>query len=721
MKKILCSIVALSLLVTGARADEGMWLLPLLQQMNSQSMADLGCRLTPDQIYSINHSSLKDAIVSFGGGCTGEMISAEGLLVTNHHCGYSSIQGLSTPEHNYLEDGYWAMTRDKELPVRGLSVTFLENMTDVTDILNNAYEKALKDNKKVKDEAEKEELAQKAMQDAASELTTKAQADYPGCRISITSFYNENVYYMIVYKTYTDVRFVGAPPASMGKFGGETDNWMWPRHTCDFSMFRVYAGKDNQPAAYSADNVPYVPKQALKVSIKGVNDGDFAMIMGYPGRTQRFQTADQLNAMMAQNGIAVKARTVRQDVMWQGMEEDPTVRLQYANKYASSANGWKKWQGEELAFQKLNIIGRELQKEADFMKWVNQDKKRKEKYGKALEKISSAIGATTQAQQDMTLLTESVYRIGLLSNVSAFVQPYSRRIQAGGDTTGVMAQAVNAAAAQFRDFNEPLERKMAVALLNFYRDNAKPEYYINEIGDFAHMDFQKYVDDLFDKSVFSSEEKLRAGTKGKTSADLSDDPAVVLYNAVVTKVSGFYPTVYGSSDLLAEGSKEFTAGLMEWKKGEPSYPDANSTMRLTYGNVKSYSPKDGVTYWHYTTLGGVMEKENPDDYEFRVPAKLKELYEAKDFGQYANAAGELPVCFLTNNDITGGNSGSPVLNADGELIGLAFDGNWESMSSDVMFEPDLQRCICVDIRYVLFVVEKFGGAKHLIDEMTLSR
>ena len=719
MKKILCSVLALTMLMAGARADEGMWLLPLLQQMNSKAMADLGCRLTPDQIYSINHSSIKDAIVSFGGGCTGEMISSEGLLVTNHHCGYSSIQGLSTPEHNYLEDGYWAMTRDKELPVRGLSVTFLENMTDVTDILNNAYEKALKDNKKVKDEAEKEALAQKARQDAATELTTKAQADYPGCRIGITSFYNENVYYMIVYKTYTDVRFVGAPPASMGKFGGETDNWMWPRHTCDFSMFRVYAGPDNQPAAYSENNVPYVPKQALKVSIKGVEDGDFAMIMGYPGRTQRFQTADQLNAMMAQNGIAVKARTVRQDVMWEGMEADPVVRLQYANKYANSANGWKKWQGEQLAFDKLGIIPRELQKESDFMNWVSKDKKRVQKYGKALDKISQAVGATTEAQQDMSLLTESVYRIGLIPIVSSFVQPFSRRLQAGGDTTGVMRQAVNSAAAQFRDFNEPLERKMAVALLNFYRENAKPEYYINEIGDFATMDFQKYVDDLFDNSVFSSEEKLRAGTKGKSSTDLSDDPAVILYNAVVTKVSSFYPVVNGSRDLLAEGSKEFTAGLMEWKQGEPSYPDANSTMRLTYGNVKSYSPKDGVTYWHYTTLGGVMEKENPDDYEFKVPAKLKELYEAKDFGQYANAAGELPVCFLTNNDITGGNSGSPVMNADGELIGLAFDGNWESMSSDVMFEPDLQRCICVDIRYVLFVVEKFGGATHLINEMTL--
>ena len=354
MKKILCTLSALLLIVTGAWADEGMWLLPLIQKMNGKAMKDLGCRLTPEEIYSINNNSLKDAIVQFGGGCTGEIISDRGLLVTNHHCGYSSIQGLSTPEHNYLEDGYWAMSSRDELPVEGLTVKFLQSMTDVTPVLEKAREAALKE---YKDSANVNALADNAVKAAREGLIKSSEADHPNCDVRITGFYNENVYYLIVYKIYRDVRFVGAPPASVGKFGGETDNWMWPRHTGDFSMFRVYAGKDNEPADYSEDNVPYVPKQSLKISLKGINEGDYAMVMGYPGRTQRFQTAAQLNQMLARQDISVAARTLRQSVMKEGMEADPAVRLQYANKYASSANGWKKWIGEKQAFAKLNIIG----------------------------------------------------------------------------------------------------------------------------------------------------------------------------------------------------------------------------------------------------------------------------------------------------------------------------------------------------------------------------
>ncbi len=700
MKKLFCALAVLATFALGARADEGMWLLPLLQQMNGKAMADLGCRLTPDQIYSINHSSLKDAVVHFGGGCTGEMISKEGLLVTNHHCGYSSIQGLSTPEHNYLEDGYWAMNRKQELPVPGLSVTFLESMTDVTDAINNAADPAA----------------------VRERLVSDAQAANPGCRVNISAYYNQNVFYLLVYKVYTDIRFVGAPPASLGKFGGETDNWMWPRHTCDFSMFRVYAGKDNQPAAYSESNVPYVPKQALKVSLRGVKEGDFTFIMGYPGSTQRFQTADQLEAMMDRYGVAVKARTERLAVMWDGMEADPNVRLQYANKYAGSANGWKKWQGEQLAFDKLNIIGRERQKEADFMAWVNQDKTRQAKYGQALKKISDAVASTRQAQHDTYVLSESISTIGPLSIYST-VQRALPATTGSSQTPASVDAAIDRGIAAFKDFNDPLERRMAVAMLEFYRENANPEFYPTEIGDFATMDFEKYVDYLFDNSKFSSAEKLQA-CKGSTREELFDptDPVIVLNNDMAQQllkiVRQSTNTPQGN---LAEGSKEFAAGLLEWKKGEPSYPDANSTMRLTYGTVKPYSPKDGVSYWYYTTLNGVMEKEKPDDYEFRVPAKLKELYKARDYGQYANADGDIPTCFLSNNDITGGNSGSPVLDADGALIGLAFDGNWESMSSDVMFEPDLQRCINVDIRYVLFVMDKFGGAGYLLNEMEILR
>ena len=715
LKKALLSLAAAMTLTAGARADEGMWLLPLLQKMNAGAMAELGCRLTPEQIYSINNTSLKDAIVHFGGGCTGEMISNQGLVITNHHCGYSNIQALSTPEHNYLEDGYWAMNLKEELPARGLSVTFLQSMTDVTSVMEKAYESALKANKKAED---KEEIAEAAMQAAAQALAEKAEADNPHCSARVTSFYNDNVFYLIVYKTYTDVRFVGAPPASSGKFGGETDNWMWPRHTCDFSMFRVYAGRDNEPAAYSPDNVPYQPKRTLGVSLKGYQDGDFAMIMGYPGRTQRFQTAAQLKQMIAEQRVAIDARTVRQDVMWEAMMADPTVTLQYASKYAGSANGWKKWQGEELAFEKLNIIGREEQKEADFNAWVSAKKKRKEAYGNAIQTIADAVASSAEAEKAYTLLTETIYRIEAVNFAASFGNAFRRAQASGGDEAAALEEAISTISRQYKDYSEPLDRKEGVALFNHYLSRVKPEDMVAIEGlDPSQVEpFVKYV---FDNTAFTSEQRLRE--KIKSYADYENDPATMIYNAIVGAAQKFTPTMIESTGPIAEGSKAFTKGLMEWKEGEPSYPDANSTMRLTYGTVKSYSPKDGVLYKHYTTVKGVIEKEDPDNYEFRVPAKLKEIILNKDFGQYTNEYGEVPACFLINCDITGGNSGSPVMDADGNLIGLAFDGNWESMSSDVMFEPDLQRCICVDIRYVLLLLDKFGGAGYLLNEMNIIR
>ena len=715
MKKLILTIAAVLTLSVGARADEGMWLLPLLQKMNAGAMAELGCRLTPEQIYSINNTSLKDAIVHFGGGCTGEIISNQGLVITNHHCGYSNIQALSTPEHNYLEDGYWAMNLKEELPARGLSVTFLQSMTDVTSVMEKAYESALKANKKAED---KEEIAEAAMQAAAQALAEKAEADNPHCSARVTSFYNDNVFYLIVYKTYTDVRFVGAPPASSGKFGGETDNWMWPRHTCDFSMFRVYAGRDNEPAAYSPDNVPYQPKRTLGISLKGYQDGDFAMIMGYPGRTQRFQTAAQLKQMIAEQRVAIDARTVRQDVMWEAMMADPTVTLQYASKYAGSANGWKKWQGEELAFEKLNIIGREEQKEADFNAWVSAKKKRKEAYGNAIQTIADAVASSAEAEKAYTLLTETIYRIEAVNFAASFGNAFHRAQASGGDEAAALEEAISTISRQYKDYSEPLDRKEGVALFNHYLSRVKPEDMVAIEGlDPSQVEpFIKYV---FDNTAFTSEEKLRE--KIKSYSDYENDPATMIYNAIVGAAQKFTPAMIESTGPIAEGSKAFTKGLMEWKEGEPSYPDANSTMRLTYGTVKSYSPKDGVLYKHYTTVKGVIEKEDPDNYEFRVPAKLKEIILNKDFGQYTNEYGEVPACFLINCDITGGNSGSPVMDADGNLIGLAFDGNWESMSSDVMFEPDLQRCICVDIRYVFLLLDKFGGAGYLLNEMNIIR
>lgn len=713
MKKIILSLAAALVIGTSAFADEGMWMLPLLQKMNIKTMKAMGCKLSAEDIYSINHSSLKDAIVHFGGGCTGEVISDQGLLVTNHHCGYSNIQKLSTPEHNYLEDGYWAMNLGEELPAAGLTVTFLENMTEVTSILTKAYDAALELTKD-------EESAEKARKAAEDELKTKAEADYPNCKAQITSFYNTNVYYLIVYKTYKDIRFVGAPPASVGKFGGETDNWMWPRHTGDFSMFRIYAGPDNEPAEYSENNVPYRPKKSLKISLKGVKEGDFSFIMGYPGRTQRFQTAAQLQNMIDEFMVSVGARTARQEVMWEGMESDPTIRLQYADKYASSANGWKKWQGEKLAFEKLNIIGREKEKEQAFMAWVNQDQERVKKYGDALEEIERIENLSAKPAKEMTLLVESIYNIGTNNVYSRFMRVYGREIrQNPADSVNIIKKAVESAKGAFKDINIPLEKKMAKRMLNYYRELADTSAYLNGIGDFATMDIDKYVEDLFDNSIFASVEKLDQLAQNPNSAAIKNDPEIKLYEDFfkVYMKKAQYATLDHEAE--AKASKAFAAGILEWEAGKPSYPDANSTMRLTYGKVGGYSPKNGMWCNHYTTLDGVMEKEDPNNYEFIVPARLKELWKAKDYGQYADATGNLPTCFLTNNDITGGNSGSPVLNAKGELIGLAFDGNWESMSSDVMFEPDLQRCICVDIRYVLFMMDKYGKAGWLLKEMNI--
>ena len=701
MRKLICTLAIALMAGTAAFADEGMWMLPLLQKLNAGAMKDLGCKLSPEQIYSVNHSSLKDAVVIFGGGCTGEMISDKGLLVTNHHCGYSSIQKLSSDEHNYLEDGFWAMNSDEEIPVPGLSVTFLVSMSDVTEAVTAT------------DDSVRESVIE-GLKKAAEEAN-------PNCKAMVESFYNDNAYYLIVYKIYRDVRFVGAPPASIGKFGGETDNWMWPRHTGDFSMFRVYAGKDNEPAEYSEDNKPYVPKQSLKISLKGINEGDFTMIMGYPGSTQRYQTEAQLQQMMDSHDISIAARTVRQDIMWKWMEKDPSIRLKYADKYANSANGWKKWIGEKKAFADLDIIGKEHEKEAEFQKWIEKKSDRKALYGTSVQDIADGVKANAQNENDLRLLGETVLNIELCTFNLIFDNVCSRFLDKGIDTVAAIDKALEAVKSRYEDYCEPLDHEMAAALLKHYRDNARKENYLEIIGeDFATLDIDKYVDGLYKESIFTSFDKLKEAVESGGMDTVRNDPANILLMAPL-KV---YYRLGKGMDKDAEAkvqtaSKAYTAGLMEWQKGKAMYPDANFTMRLTYGTVKSYSPKDALTYKYYSTIYGVIEKEDPDNYEFKVPAKLKQLYINRDYGRYAMADGNLPCCFLTNNDITGGNSGSPVLNAKGELIGLAFDGNWESMSSDVMFEPDLQRCICVDIRYVLFLVDKFGGAGYLTKEMNI--
>ena len=714
MKRLISVITALTLMTGSALADEGMWMLPLLQKMNGKQMKELGCQLTPKEIYNINNS-LKDAIVQFGGGCTGEIISGEGLLVTNHHCGYGSIQKLSSVEHDYLKDGYWAMNRGEELPCEGLTVTFLKYMEDVTADLAKARKKA---EKEFAGQEKADELIAKAVTEKTEALIEKAEKENPNCRVLVENFYNQNVQYLIVYKIYKDIRFVGAPPSSIGKFGADTDNWMWPRHTGDFSMFRVYADRNGEPAEYSADNVPLQTKDHLKISVAGIDEGDYTMIMGYPGRTTRFQTSPELKNQIATNDIRIAARTVRQSVMLEDMLADPKIKIQYASKYSGSTNGWKKWQGMKLAFDKLDIIGRAEQEEADFMAWVNADKKglRQKKYSNALKDLETAAATGFEENCIYTYVNESLAKIELINAAAQAAAYYANAVKEGLDKEAAWKAACAGMNDFYKDYSESTDRKVSKAMIRFYRDNVESKWY-PEIENFADMDIDSYVEGIFDASVFTSPEKLAAADP----ENIANDPATVLLGTIRSSLAKVIPAVIAGSQAAADARKTYTAGLLEWKDGEPSYPDANFTMRLTYGTVKGYSPKDAVTYRHYTTLDGVMEKEDPDNWEFVVPEKLKALWKNKDFGQYAMENGKMPVAFLSNNDITGGNSGSPVLNAKGELIGLAFDGNWESMSSDVMFEPALQRCINVDIRYVLFIVEKFGGAKWLVDEMDIVR
>ena len=690
MKKFLLAFAIALPICLSASADEGMWMLPLLQKMNSRQMGSLGCRVSASQIYNPNSPSLTDAVVRFGNGCTGEIVSSEGLLLTNHHCGYGSIQKLSTPEHNYLEDGFWAMSRSDEIPVPGLTVTFLESMTDVTDVISKAGAKAYKKARR----ANPTRAAEAAMAEYKKSLEAQARQDNPGCDASVVEFYSGNMLYLIVTKTYKDVRFVGAPPASIGKFGGETDNWMWPRHTCDFSMFRVYAGADNQPADYSPANLPYTPKQFLKISMKGYKEGSYGMVIGYPGRTQRYQTVMQLESMMDNNDIRIEARTLKLGVMGEAMRADPVTNLQYASKYAGLSNGWKKWKGMKESFAKLDIIGREKKKEAEFVEWERSNKKTKEKYDGALEKINTSTSIMNSDRKSMTLLMETILGIELVS-LSASA-PANKEV--------------------FNDYDVSVDRRIASEMMYCYVRNVKPSDAVEVPGwHFTQDNVEDYLDMLYSESAFTSLEKYEAAVAA--GADLSKDPATILYTAAVAKFRNLMNNVSAFQKDMSGAEKAYIAGLLEWRKKQPSYPDANSTMRLTFGNIKGYSPRDAVIYKYYSTIVGVLEKEDPDSYEFRVPDRLRVMAETKNYDAYANSAGELPTCFLLNCDITGGNSGSPVLDAQGNMIGLAFDGNWEAMSSDVMFEPELQRCICVDIRYVLAIIDKYGGASHLLKEM----
>ena len=692
MKKLL-SLLLLVGISFSAIADEGMWLLPYIKKMNEKDMKAHGCKLKAEDIYSAEKSSLKDAIVIFGGGCTGEIVSPEGLLFTNHHCGYDAIQKLSSVEHDYLADGFWATCNADELPAEGLSVRFVRHIFDVTpDIVGNIPSTA--------GQQEFEQIANANKQAKIAELKAK----YPGYDIVIPSFFGDNQYFAFAYETYTDVRLVGTPPSSIGKFGGDTDNWMWPRHTGDFSIFRVYAGKDNRPAAYSEDNVPYKAEKWLDISLDGIEEGDFGMIMGFPGSTQRYMTSYEIDYMLeVDNPQRIYIRGERQAILREHMDADQAVRIKYDAKFARSANYWKNSIGMSRGIERLNVRDKKAAQEAEFQAWAEKNTLPEERFMEALSLIEQS---QTEAKEE-----------------NATLQYLSETFFQSVELTQTMLGRFNPE--QFyKDYDEATDRDVAKRMFTIYRENNKrlPSIYEKIDAEFGGNS-DAYVDWLYDNSQLTSYEKFMA--IGELDAEareaaFNNDPVYELALSLFTLYNELVPAVMAAEEKYAEGHRLYIKGLMMMKPNKAWASDANFTLRLTYGNVLPYSPADGIIYNHYTTLDGVMAKEDPSNpVEFTVPERLKELYAQKDYGRYADKNGELPVAFLVNCDITGGNSGSPVMNNKGQLIGLAFDGNWEAMSGDVAFEPELQRTIAVDIRYVLFVIEKYAGAGWLLNELTI--
>ncbi|HNV80219.1 MAG TPA: S46 family peptidase [Tenuifilaceae bacterium] len=714
---------AVLLLAPLSRADEGMWLLPLLQKYNIATMQSMGLKLSAEDIYSVNHSSIKDAIVMFGRGCTGEVISSQGLVLTNHHCGYGAIQSHSSVEHDYLKDGFWAMSMEEEIPTPGLSVTFLVRIEDVTDVMNNMLQGRITESERAK--------IIEAVGDSLSAEATKDTHYYA----LVQSFYGGNAFYLLVYETFNDVRMVGAPPSSIGKFGADTDNWIWPRHTGDFSLFRIYADKDNKPAKYSPDNVPYKPKHHLPISIKDLEKGDFAMVLGYPGSTTRYMTSWEVEeSEKITNSNRAYIRGIKQDIILEDMLASDEVRIKYASKYSGSSNYWKHSIGQNQALKRLHVKSSKEKSEAEFLKWLDGNGKRKEAYGEALPLIRDAVKGRRDYVHANQYLLETLYMgteiIGLASRANDFYKYLNEGQEKISDDEKEkeMAKRVNrfkeSAKAFYKNYNCPTDKKVAKAMFKLFNDNVskelQPELF-NIIRTDYNGNFDEYIDNLYDKSIFADSVKLWAFLENPSAESLKNDPAFYAATSIGKTRESYSEKIGFFNDNYKKGHRLYVAGIMEKNEGKPKYPDANFSMRLTYGKVLDYYPKDAVHYNYITTLKGVMEKEDPDNWEFVVPDKLKDLFESKNFGPYAMKNGEMPVNFITNNDITGGNSGSPVINAKGELIGCAFDGNWEAMSGDIIFEPDYQRCISVDIRYVLFIIDKYAGAKRLIDEMTIAR
>jgi hypothetical protein len=718
MKRLKLFATALAMMsVFSAKADEGMWLLQLMQQQNSiEMMKKQGLHLEAADIYNPNGVSLKDAVGIFGGGCTGEIVSAEGLIFTNHHCGYSSIQYHSSVEHDYLTDGFWAMSRKEELPTPGLKFTFIDRIVDVTEVINRRIAAG--------EITEAESFSRDFLDKLAEELLRSSDLNgKPGIVPQVLPFYAGNKFYMFYKKVYTDVRMVAAPPSSVGKFGGETDNWMWPRHTGDFSVFRIYADKDGNPADYSEQNVPLSTPKHLTISLKGLEPGDYSMIMGFPGSTSRYLTVSEVKERMnSTNEPRIKVRTARLNVLREVMAASDKTRIQYANKYAGSSNYWKNSIGMNKAIIDNNVLGTKAEIESSFNAFAAR--KADKDYQTVIAGIDAAVAQTSPLLYQMTMLSET------FATAIEFQSPALTKLsKALTDKNDEEARkSLDALQQSFdgihnKDYDHEVDRKVAKALIPLYAElvpaEQRPDFY-TIIEKSYKGDYNKFIDDMYDNSIFASRENFDKFMKKPTAKAIESDLNVRYVRSWREKMGEISKALAEARKPLLTLHKTYIRGLGEMNEPTPAYPDANFTLRLTYGNVKPYSPKDGVFYKYYTTTDGILQKEDPDNREFNVPSKLKTILEAKDFGKYAMKNGEMPVCFLSTNDITGGNSGSPVLNADGELIGLAFDGNWESLSGDINFDKDLQRCINLDVRYVLFILDKLGGCNHLINELTIS-
>ncbi len=699
-------------------ADEGMWIPLLLEKYNIKDMQAKGFKLSAEDIYSINQASLKDAVVIFGRGCTGELISDQGLLITNHHCGFGQIQRHSTVEHDYLTDGFWAMSREEELPNRGLTVTFLVRIEDVSE----AVLKSVNDDLSESDRA-------KIIDENIAEIRKEAiEGTHYSARVA--PFFSGNQYFLFINESYRDVRLVGAPPSAIGKFGGETDNWMWPRHTGDFSLFRIYADKDNNPADYSEDNIPYKPKKSFPISLKGVDKGDFTMVFGYPGRTSEYIPAAGVESSVNSTIPAmIDLRTKRLNVIMAAMETSPLIRIQYASKKSGIANSWKKNQGILKGLKTLDAINRKMDFEEKFQIWVNQDPVLKSKYGNLLEQYNKLIidrapySLASTYTREAGLAPEIFNFAGRFSSLAKMVEdePDAETIEKAID------RLKSVTAGYFRNYDPPTDMKLVAVMYEAFASGIDLAYkpaLLSDMEDLYKGDFMKYAEDLFSVSIFADEQRVSSflnGFKLRKARKILEDPAFLMLQSInEAQRQLISPGLIKGRDLEQELQRKYMQAQMEMQPDRVFYPDANFTLRVTYGQVNNFFPRDGIKYKHYTTLKGIIEKDNPDIYDYRVPQRLKELYINRDYGDYGKD-GEMPVCFIATNHTSGGNSGSPVINSDGHLIGINFDRNWEGTMSDIMYDPDLCRNISIDIRFALFIIDKFAGAHHLIEEMNLVR